>query len=188
MSALNAVQPEGNSPGRQISKLDVDETLLDATIHSTIEGLSMTGVVPSPVGVTRFFQAPRPYSVILGMVGHNSGTATLNFGERGMLYLASKFLGEEFTEVNDDVLDAAMELGNMVAGCMKGVLRGTRFEVANISLPSLVIGAKYDFYYSRGIRTVSVEFELEDLPALWTKDRYLSTTISLLRGAGAATS
>ncbi len=67
MSALNAVQPEGNSPGRQISKLDVDETLLDATIHSTIEGLSMTGVVPSSVGVTRFFQAPRPYSVILGM-------------------------------------------------------------------------------------------------------------------------
>ncbi len=96
------------------------------------------------------------------------------------------FLGEEFPEATDDTLDAAMELGNMVAGCMKERLYGSKFEVANISLPSVVIGAKYDFYYSRGIQTVSVEFELEELPALWTEDRFLSTTISLLRGSGTA--
>ncbi len=167
-----------------MSKLQINETLMDAVIHGTVEGLKMTGVSPPPVGVTRFFNAPRPYSIIVGLVGKDSGSMTFNLGKRGMLYLVGKFLGETVEEVDDDSFDSVMELGNMVAGCIKDFLLGKEYEVAEISLPSLVLGASYGFYYARGIQTVSVEFELEEISVAYTEDRFFSTTISLLRGAG----
>ena len=58
---------------------------------------------------------------------------------------------------------------------------GYRHEVTNISVPSLVLGANYNVYYTRGIETVSVEFELEEIPVMFQRDRFFSVTVSLMR-------
>ena len=54
----------------------------------------------------------------------------------------------------------------------------------HISLPSMLLGAYYNLYYTRGMSTVSVEFELEDIPVMHHKDRFFSTSISLLQRLG----
>ncbi len=167
-----------------MSLLNIDEKLLSAAIHSTKGGLQMTGIDPPPVGATRSFNAPRTYSILVGMVGRNTGTVTLNFGEKGLCLVAGRFLGESFTTVDDEVFDAIMEIGNIVAGCVKDYLIGTEYAIDNISLPSVVLGGNYSFYYSRGITVVSVEFELEDIPVAQNQDRFFSTTISFLRTSG----
>ena len=98
-----------------------------------------------------------------------------------MLWLAGKLLFEEQDAVNEETIDAIMEVGNMVAGAIKEELVGTAFEAENISVPSLILGANYNVFYTRGIETVSVEFELEDIPVTFQRDRFFSATVSLLR-------
>lgn len=162
----------------------IDPVLLRACVDGTVEGLSMTGVAPPPVGASRLFHATRPISVIVGLVGKNNGTVTLNVSERAMMYLAGKLVGEEPKELDEGCFDAISEIGNMVAGRVKDLLAGTSFEMEHISVPSMVLGANYNVYYTRGMSTVSVEFELEDIPVMHHKDRFFSTSISLLQRLG----
>ncbi|MFN7954419.1 MAG: chemotaxis protein CheX [bacterium] len=162
-------------------KLQVDEALLDAVLHGTERGLEMTGVQPPAVGASNLFSADRSLAVMVGLVGRDSGTLTLNVSERAMLVLAGKLLGDDQHEINDDSIDAIMEIGNMIAGCAKDRLLEHGYEVQAISVPSLIFGASYDVYYARGIRTVSVQFELPAMPVAFHRDRIFSTTLSLLR-------
>ncbi len=161
--------------------LDIDSVLLKAVVEGTRTGLEMAGVNPPPVGASRFFSASRPIAVIVGLVGKTNGTLTINLSEKGMLHLAGQLLGEEQSEANEFVFDGIMEIGNIIAGGIKTELRGTDYEVENISVPSLVLGASYDVYYARGIKIVSVEFELDGIPLVHHKDRFFSTTVSLLQ-------
>ena len=166
-----------------MKKLQVNQTLLNAVIDGTHIGLEMTGATPTPVGANRFFNATHKYSVIIGFSGESSGTLTLNLGERALLLLTGRLLETEFKEANEEVFDAIMELGNMVGGSIKEKLLDTEFGQSALSLPSLVLGASYNLYYSRGINTVTVTFELEDIPVMYYEDRFFSVTVSLLRAS-----
>jgi CheY-specific phosphatase CheX len=163
------------------TQLAIDDTIMNCIAVGTIEGLAMTGIVPPPVGASKFFTANRKISVMVGLVGKSNGTLTINMSERGMLHMAGKLLMEDLAEPNEDSFDAICEIGNMVAGCVKEHLAQTDYNVTNISVPSLILGANYNVYYSRGIETVSVEFELEEIPAVYQSDRFFSVTTSLLR-------
>ena len=121
-------------------KLQVDSTLLEAALSGTEKGLRMTEITPTPVGVSRLVRAVHEISVIVGLVGRNSGSVSLNMSRPLMLLLSSRLLGEEQREVSDDNLDAIMEIGNMVAGSIKESLSSTDYAVSEISLPSLVFG------------------------------------------------
>ncbi len=48
-------------------------------------------------------------------------------------------------------------------------------------MPSLVLGASYNVFYTRGITSVAVEFELEDIPVTFQNDRFFTACISLMR-------
>ena len=163
------------------SILAIDNTILKCITEGTIEGLTMTGIEPPPVGASKFFTANRSISVMVGLVGKSNGTLMVNMSENGMLHMASKLLMEDQTEVTEDNFDAICEVGNMIAGCVKERLSKTQYEVTNISVPSLILGANYNVFYSRGIQTVSVEFELEEIPVAFHRDRFFSVTVSLLR-------
>lgn len=165
--------------------LQVDPVLLDVIIQGTAAGLQMTEVIPNPVGASRLATARHGMTVIVGLVGKSSGSVMMNFAEAGVFHLAGQMLGEPQTELSEDNIDAVMEIGNIVAGSIKDHLLGTDMEVREISLPSLVLGASYSMVYARGITTVSVEFEIPGIPASKLYDRYFSTTISLMRRAGA---
>lgn len=163
-------------------RLQVDEVMLDAVISGTIGGLQMTGVVPIPVGASRLATSNHRMSVMVGLVGQSSGSVAVSMSDAAMRFLASSLVDEDAPE--DDSIDAFMEIGNMVAGCIKESLQGTEYEVSRISLPSLIVGQAYNVIYARGLRTVSVQFELEGFGITAFDDRFMSTTVSLLRGSG----
>jgi len=163
------------------NRLNIDATLLDACVLSTKEGLQMTGVEPAPVGASRFLTGDKEFSVLVSLWGAYAGSMYLNLSRHAAMYLASQFLGEEFTEVNDDLMDCVCELGNMVAGRFKENLRETRFGTETISLPALIVGANYNLYHSRGIVTASVTFEIEEMPMYRMRDKFFSTSISLMQ-------
>ena len=163
------------------SALKLDPLLLNALVNGTKSGLEMCGVNPPPVGATRFFSATRPIAVLVGLIGKANGTITVNMTERGMLHLAGALLCEEQTAANETVFDGIMEIGNMIAGGVKESLADSEYAISNITVPSLVLGASYDVYYTRAINIVSVEFEIEEIPIEFHKERFFSTTISMMQ-------
>jgi chemotaxis protein CheX len=164
--------------------LKIDQQLLEAVISSTFAGLEMTNIKPIPVGASRFATARHPITVMVGLVGRHSGNMTINISEAAMLHLTGALMGETFTRVTEDTIDAMMELGNMVAGSIKMPLAGTGFEISHISLPSLILGNSYDMVYARGISSVAVDFEIPGMPFSTMNGRFFSSAVSLLRAAG----
>lgn len=167
-------------------KLNIDETLVDAIVMATENGFEMTGLRPVAVGGSRIFSARHEISVMVGLVGGNSGGMTLNLSKAAMLFVAQTLIGEPQTEVAEDNIDALMELGNMVAGCLKERLLSSDYRIDHISLPSMIAGQRYDVMYARGILTASVEFEIVEMPVTAFADRYFSATISLMLRSGQA--
>jgi chemotaxis protein CheX len=105
----------------------------------------------------------------------------LSFDERTMLFIAGALMGEPQKEVAEDNLDAIGEVANMVAGRIKEALVGTNCEVSNISVPSIVMGASYSFYCTRGFNTCSVEFEVPGIAQAYLRDRFFTATLSLMK-------
>ena len=166
------------------NRFNIDPTLLDAIIDSTTEGLSMAGITPSPVGVNRVAPPSDFVSCIVGLGGAASGTLSLNASTHATIHVVNSLLEASLTELNDDVLDGIMEIGNIIAGCLKAQLDGGPFQIDQITLPSIVFGANHGVYHARNITTVTVKFELPGLPARHVFDRYFSTTVALLRTNG----
>jgi CheY-specific phosphatase CheX len=159
----------------------IDATLLACIVEGTRKGLQMAHVDPLAVGKSVFLTTPRRFSVIVGLAGESSGSLTLNISERAILHLASKLLCAAQTEISEDCLDAICEIGNMIAGCTKEALAQTHLQVTSISVPSLIAGANHAVYNRRGLTSVSVEFELEEIPMEFQEDRVFSTSVALVR-------
>lgn len=104
---------------------------------------------------------------MVGMAGAISGNGCLCFTKRFACRLASLFLMTEYTEVEDDVLDAVAELSNMVVGGLKTALE-EKSGPMGLSVPTVVCGENYltrtapigdrfslDFTCLDGVRTES---------------------------------
>jgi CheY-specific phosphatase CheX len=165
-------------------KLELDEELLNAVLQGTERGLGMTGLRPAAIGASRFTTGQRPVAVLVGLVGRNSGSVTISMSERAMLFVAGRLLGEEQPTPSDATLDAIMEIGNQVAGSIKENLKDTSFDVQVISVPSLILGASYSVRFARGLSTLSVDFEIGEIPITFYQDRVFTVTISLMRKVG----
>ena len=94
-------------------------------------------------------------SGVIGLSGSVSGCVVINLSREIALQLASAMLGEEFTELDEDCVDAIGEIANMIAGNAK-----TDFPVddTSISVPSVVIG-KHKMNYPSGVPIVSIPCE-----------------------------
>lgn len=167
-----------------MSRLMIDEELLDAVIEGTVAGLSMSGVDPEPIGASRNLSAGRPYSVLVSLGGDRNGTVTLNFADATVRFLVAQMFGEELIEeLDDEAFDAVCEIGNIVAGRIKSLLQGTQWAFQTISLPALVVGANYNLHHYRGLTTVAVEFCINEIPA-HRKERYFTAAVTLMDASG----
>jgi len=164
-------------------KLEINPILMSCVIEGTVGGLSMTGITPRAVGVSRFSSSGKELSVIVGLHGQRNGNMTLNLSERTAAFLAGQMLGSEPGEMDEETIDAVCELGNMVAGQFHNRLHGTPFHFDGISLPAFIYGANYNLYHMKNLITVSVTFEIEEVSVVHMKDKFFTSTISLLSSA-----
>lgn len=99
---------------------------------------------------------PRMLTSIVGISGSVSGVVALRFPMDTALQLAGRFLGTQYTESNDEVIDAISELANMVAGSAKA-----KFELdpaPQLGLPSVIEGRGYKVRYPAGAAWLEVPF------------------------------
>ncbi|MEL6180242.1 MAG: chemotaxis protein CheX [Myxococcota bacterium] len=173
-------QTPGTGKARQgLLKLDMD--LVDRIVEGCHEGLSMADIKPPAIGASRLVNLARPYAVIVGLVGEDSGSMTMGLSGEAALFMVNSLMGTQSTRIEDEELDALMEIGNITAGCVRNKLVDMHYNINNISLPALVLGANYHVHQSKGVKTCSVEFELEELPVHLYRERFFTVSVSLRR-------
>ena len=147
-----------------MSLIQIDEQLVAVIIRSTADGLAMAGLKPTAVGVSKFVTCRESVSAIIGFVGQTSGSIILNTSDACACFLAGRMLGETLTRLDSQTLDGISEIANIIAGQTKAVLSATEHRFERISTPSVIIGNSYTITHYRGMTTVSVEFELPEMP------------------------
>lgn len=81
---------------------------------------------------------------LIGFAGTHKGAIAIHIPNQVALDITSNFLGMDVEEINEDVEDAVGEIANMIGGDIKGYLSENGRDI-NLSLPSTISGAQYDF-------------------------------------------
>ena len=112
--------------------------------------------------------------------GKVSGFVSVNFPNRAAVHAVSSLLGEQFTELNSQVVDGVGEITNMITGGIKSALATTQWAFSQITVPSVIVGRGYSIAYAKGLTFLSVTFEHDDKDAMLLEDRLIQISISLL--------
>jgi chemotaxis protein CheX len=97
---------------------------------------------------------------IIGMASETvSGSMALVFTEPAILQIVSGMLGEEFTTVNQDVLDCVGELTNMISGGARAGLAkmNMKFEMA---IPTMIQGRNHIVEHKTKGQVLVIPFEI----------------------------
>jgi len=97
-------------------------------------------------------------SGVIGLAGDLSGDVIVSFEERVAILATAGLLGQEPTELNNDVVDAVGELTNMIAGSAKCALQEYNMSLA---LPTVILGAEHRIAFKSGVRPISIPFDSE---------------------------
>lgn len=102
-------------------------------------------------------------SVMVSIFGDVSGTCVISFSRRIAIFLVNKMLGsDEFDDVNDEVLDALGEIGNLICGGAKSKIAQSMEKNAEISLPTVILGRDHQVIHSKGVYPVGCIFSCEE--------------------------
>lgn len=110
-----------------------------SNVIQTMSGLPVT------VGEIRTATPGEAFGVITGILGMSSveyvGNMLIRFDRGSILEIVSAMLKENFTEVNQDIIDAVGEITNMIVGSAKRDFDqiGQKFDMAS---PAVVNGSE----------------------------------------------
>ena len=102
-------------------------------------------------------------SAIVGITGSGSGGVVVSFPEDVARKVVSKMLGEEITELNQDVCDGLGELVNIITGNAKRGLVKHGFKDLSLSLPNVVIGKHRTVWRTKDMPCLTKRFFSSEL-------------------------
>ena len=144
-----------------ISNDKVIETVRRATheVFETMLGLSVSE------GQSRNESGPPDPTegvlALIGMAGDWVGTGTISGSADTARFLAGKFLMQEFTAVDEEVLDAIGELSNMIFGNVKTTLE-EQLGPMGLSIPTVIFGRNFTTRSVGNHAWIVIPFEAED--------------------------
>jgi chemotaxis protein CheX len=99
-------------------------------------------------------------SAIIGITGAAQGSMALTFTEPCILKIASSLMGEDYTELNDEVKDSVGELTNMICGDARRRLSEAGF-ILQAGIPSIVAGKNLTITHIANGPYLAVPFETQ---------------------------
>jgi chemotaxis protein CheX len=96
-------------------------------------------------------------SGVIGLAGTHKGVLAIHIPQKVAMAITGTFLGMEVEELNEDVEDAVGELANMLGGNVKSILSANGRDI-DLSLPSTIIGQRYDFQPTKEAARVIIPF------------------------------
>ncbi len=121
---------------------DLVRHILDATqsVFSTMLGLE---AIPGPARVSQSgVGASHGVAALVGMAGTWIGTGSVDCSAAMACRIAGAMMGSDYQSVNDDVLDAMGEVGNMIVGNVKSSVEALVGPM-DLSIPTVVYGQNF---------------------------------------------
>lgn len=135
--------------------------LLNATV-SVLATMAMVEPTPGRPFIKKDRVSRGDVSGIIGLAGENGiqGSFAISFEEGCILHIVSEMLGEEFTELNDEIRDAVGELTNMISGAARAKLdeMGYKFDMA---IPTVVCKTQHEITQVTKAPVVVIPFKTE---------------------------
>ena len=100
-------------------------------------------------------------SGVIGLAGEATGSIAITFPASLAARIYSQMVGEEVSEITDEVKDAVGEIANMIAGGAKATLaqKGFTFRIA---IPSIVVGKNHTIDHKGGGLCLVVPFHVDE--------------------------
>lgn len=142
----------------------VDVNFFKPFIEGTIHTLEVQCEFKSSPGkpFIKETNEPRVFD-IAAVIGLNSkvfnGTITLCFPSSVFLKIMSNMLGEECTEITEELEDGASELLNIIFGHAKKILNDNEDYAIEKAIPTVVTGKGISTMPMRGSKIVAIPFE-----------------------------
>ena len=144
----------------------MDVQFINPFLEGTIEVLKTMAMVDPQVGkpfMRKGNQAKGDVSGIIGMTGSARGSLALSFSEKCILKIVSNMLGENYSEINDEVRDAVGEITNMISGVARKKLEAQGFNIV-AAIPTVVSGKDHAILHVLGGPSIIIPFETSDGP------------------------
>lgn len=122
----------------------IDSNFINPFLGSTLDVLKVqAGIIAEPCKpVLKKPDEPLQGDVsgVIDIVSHRfNGCVIISFPQATFLKVMSGMLGEEFTEMGQEIVDGASEITNMIFGQSKIILNERGYGI-NIALPQIVTG------------------------------------------------
>jgi chemotaxis protein CheX len=124
----------------------------------------MAGVRPVEVDMSAMTleQATYDVSAIIGITGTGTGAIVLSLPADLACKVTGTILNEKHDEVDQDVIDCAGELVNIISGNAKRDLVRFGFADLHMSLPHVVVGSHRSVWHSRDMPCLRTQFHLSE--------------------------
>ncbi|KPA13446.1 Chemotaxis protein CheX [Candidatus Magnetomorum sp. HK-1] len=99
-------------------------------------------------------------SSIIGLSGESKGTVAITFTESCILSITSNMFGEKMTQLDDEVMDAVGEIGNMISGQARQELED-KGKVLYAAIPTMIKGKDHTISHKTTAPVMAVPFETE---------------------------
>ena len=100
-------------------------------------------------------------SGVIGLTGDVKGTISVSFSEKSILYIVSNMLGEEITELNEEIKDDTGEISNMISGKARQEL-DTMGRTLKSAIPSVVMGKNHTISHVTTHPVVAIPFDTDN--------------------------
>jgi chemotaxis protein CheX len=120
--------PEGWTPLLELAVREVFEIMLGCRLEAQNEAAPVSS----------------DFTAMVGMAGQLCGLLTLRCSAHSAALMASKMLGTDVKEADQQMWDAIGEIANMIAGNFKNKLTGMG-ERCMLSVPTVITGSDYSF-------------------------------------------
>ena len=99
---------------------------------------------------------------IIGLTGYAEGSLAVSFSEPCALKIVENMIGEQYTEMNEDVADAVGELTNMISGDARSQLQKLGYDFT-AAIPTVVRGKDHTVrHVAQGGTTLMIPFSTEN--------------------------
>lgn len=146
-----------------VTPMTLDVNFINPFLQATIKTLKVQAQVESKPGKIYRKEAKDHFSGdisgVIGMVSDAfTGSVVISFPEKTFLAVMSRMLGEDYKEVNSDIVDGAGEMTNIIFGGAKSVLNQKGYGIKT-AIPSVITGKDHSVQnLTKGPRVV-VPFE-----------------------------
>ncbi len=99
-------------------------------------------------------------SAIVGITGPMSGSMSLSFPEKSILFVVSNMFGEEMASLDDEVADAVGELTNIISGDARREMAENGLTLDG-AVPTVILGAGHKVRHMSNAPVHVIPFETE---------------------------